>query len=54
MAKRRVHEIAKELGMESKDLVPMLQVMGYDVKSHASSLDEEDADFAYLQMLVNF
>jgi len=46
MAKKRVHEIAKELGMESKELVPKLQAMGYEVKSHASSLEELDAENA--------
>ena len=50
MAKRRVHEIAKELGMESKELVPQLQAMGYEVKSHASSLEEEDAENALAEI----
>jgi translation initiation factor IF-2 len=50
MAKRRVHEIAKELGLESKELVPMLQTLGYIVKSHASSLEEEDAENVLTQI----
>jgi len=43
MSKMRVYEIAKELKIESKDLVAKLQEMGYDVKSHASSLEENVA-----------
>jgi translation initiation factor IF-2 len=46
MAKKRVHEIAKELGMESKELVPKLQALGYEVKSHASALEDLDAENA--------
>jgi translation initiation factor IF-2 len=38
-----VYEIAKEVGIESKALVTRLQAMGYDVRSHASALDELDA-----------
>jgi translation initiation factor IF-2 len=50
MAKKRVHEIAKELGIESKELVPKLQALGYEVKSHASSLEELDAENAVAQI----
>jgi len=39
MSKMRVYEIAKELKTESKVLVTKLQEMGYEVKSHASSLE---------------
>jgi len=41
MAKMRVYEIAKEMKIESRELVIRLQEMGFDVKSHASSLEEE-------------
>ncbi len=44
MAKKRVYELAKELGMQNKELVDWLQARGYDdVKSHSSSLDEDVA-----------
>ncbi|HEY0840834.1 MAG TPA: translation initiation factor IF-2 [Vulgatibacter sp.] len=44
MAKKRVYELAKELGMQNKELVDWLQANGYDdVKSHSSSLDEDVA-----------
>ncbi len=42
MAKIRVYEIAKEVNIESKVLVAKLQAMGYDVKSHASAMDEAE------------
>ncbi|HWV38149.1 MAG TPA: translation initiation factor IF-2 [Vulgatibacter sp.] len=44
MAKKRVYELAKELGMQNRELVDWLQANGYDdVKSHSSSLDEDVA-----------
>ncbi len=36
----RVHELAKELGLSSKDLIDLLARMKVSVKSHSSSLDE--------------
>ena len=36
----RVHELAKELGLSSKDLIDLLGRMKVVVKSHSSSLDE--------------
>lgn len=44
MAKKRVHELAKELGMENKDLIAHLERLGITVKSHASSLDESEVE----------
>ena len=41
MTKTRVHELAKELGWESKELVERLVQDGFDVKSHQSTLDDE-------------
>jgi translation initiation factor IF-2 len=43
MTKVRVYEIAKELGMESRLLLEKLVEQGYDVKSHASAVDETEA-----------
>lgn len=42
MAKTRVHELAKELKMNSKDLLTRLHQIGYTVKSHMSTLEEEE------------
>ena len=44
MAKPRVHEVAKELGLSSKDVLAHLEKIGEPVKSHSSSLDEALAD----------
>jgi translation initiation factor IF-2 len=43
MAKKRIHEIAKEQGVPSKDLLDKLQAAGLDVKAAASSVEESDA-----------
>jgi len=42
MSKTRVHEIAKELGLNSKDLTARLQQMGFSVKNHMSTLEEDE------------
>jgi translation initiation factor IF-2 len=41
MTKMRVHELAKELGMENKELMDVLTSKHIDVKSHMSSLSDE-------------
>ena len=43
MAKLRVYELAKELGLESKELIRKLEKLGVEVRSHMSSLDEDTA-----------
>ena len=49
MSKKRVHEIAKELKdnhgieLDNKAMVSTLAGLGYDVKSHSSSLDDDEA-----------
>lgn len=42
MTKTRVHEIAKELGLNSKELTTRLQQMGFSVKNHMSTLEEDE------------
>ena len=44
MAKPRVHEVAKELGLTSKEVLAHLEKIGQPVKSHSSSLEEALAD----------
>ena len=41
MAKPRVHEVAKELGLSSKEVLAHLEQIGQPAKSHSSSIDEE-------------
>ena len=48
MSKKRVHEIAKELKsfgieLDNKEVVTELAALGYDVKSHSSSLEDDEA-----------
>ncbi|HGK1751530.1 TPA: translation initiation factor IF-2 [Streptococcus pneumoniae] len=40
MSKKRLYEIAKELGKESKEAVARAKELGLDVKSHSSSVEE--------------
>ena len=44
MTKMRVHELAKELGMENKELMDILVKKNVEVKSHMSSLADEVVD----------
>jgi translation initiation factor IF-2 len=51
MSKKRVHEIAKELkafgiDLDNKEVVTELTALGYDVKSHSSSLEDDQATSA--------
>ena len=43
MAKRKVHELAKELEVQSKDILSFLQEKGIEAKAAQSSVDEEAA-----------
>ena len=47
MAKKRVHEIAKERGISSKEVLAVLQAAGLDVKAAASSVDESEIERAF-------
>lgn len=40
MVKKRVHELAKELKIESKEIINRLNQMGINVKSHMSTLED--------------
>jgi len=46
MPKKRVHELAKELGLESKVLIARLEKIGISVKAASSSLDEDEVERA--------
>ena len=52
MSKKRVHELGKTLkehGIElsNQELVEKLHALGYDVKSHSSSLEDDQAQAAF-------
>lgn len=44
MAKMKVHELAKELGLESKELISIVQDLGIECKSHMTSLEDNDIE----------
>lgn len=46
MANIRVYELAKQLGLDNKVLKQILADNGIEVKSHTSSITEEEADRA--------
>jgi translation initiation factor IF-2 len=51
MSKKRVHEIARELKsfgieLDNREVVTELTSLGYDVKSHSSSLEDDQANAA--------
>ncbi len=43
MAKQRVYELARDLGLESKDVLARAQELGLEVKTASSGLDEDGA-----------
>ncbi len=49
-SKIRVNQLARELGMESKELVDFLQKEGFAVRSHSSTLGEEEAELIRKQI----
>ncbi|NLJ72603.1 MAG: translation initiation factor IF-2 [Syntrophomonadaceae bacterium] len=50
MAKIRVHELAKELGLPSRELVSALQKLGLDVKNHMSTMEESQVKWVKNQL----
>ncbi len=45
MAKIRVHELAKELNIPSKDLVRIIKDLGIDVKNHMSTMEDQQGEW---------
>lgn len=44
MSKVRVYELAKEVGLDNKELISKLQSLGVDVRNHMSSVEAPDAE----------
>ncbi|HQK79896.1 MAG TPA: translation initiation factor IF-2 N-terminal domain-containing protein, partial [Syntrophales bacterium] len=44
MSKKRVYELAKELGVENKELIARLEKMGISVKTHSSTLEDSEVE----------
>ena len=43
MGKIKIHELAKEIGMASKDVLEKAKSLGIDVASHLSNVTDEQA-----------
>ena len=43
MSKIRVHELAKKLGRQNREVMDALKAAGVDVKSHMSNIEEDQA-----------
>lgn len=43
MGKIRIHELAKELDVPSKDILDFLEKEGVEASNHMSSIDDKDA-----------
>ena len=44
MTRIRVYELAKELGLTSKDLIEKISDLDLDINSHMSTMEEEEAE----------
>ena len=44
LSKVRVYELAREIGIQSKELVEFLEELGADVKNHMSTVEEDIAE----------
>ncbi|MBE7027899.1 MAG: translation initiation factor IF-2 [Ruminococcaceae bacterium] len=47
MSKVRVHELAKELDTNSKELIALLSEYGFSAKNHMSTLEQEELDIIF-------
>ena len=43
MSKIKIHELAKKLDKQSKEIMDIAKKIGLDIKSHLSTIEEEDA-----------
>ena len=53
MGRMKVHELAKELNMTSKELMDKLIKLNYNVKSHLSTLEEDEVEKIKKQLKEN-
>lgn len=51
MSKKRVYELAKELGLGNKELISRLEKIGIEVRSHSSMLDDSDLEKIQSELL---
>ena len=50
MAKKRIHQIAKELDLASADILHQAKVLGIEVKTASSGLTEEEEELVKLAL----
>ena len=43
LGKIKIHEISKEMGLTSKEIIEKANELGIEAKSHMSSVDEQEA-----------
>ena len=53
MSKIKIHELAKELGVQSKEILEKANRLGFDVKSHLSNIDNEQANTIRKEYIKN-
>jgi translation initiation factor IF-2 len=51
MSKKRVYELAKEMGLENRELISRLEKIGIAVKSHSSTLEDADLERIKTELL---
>ena len=54
MSKVRVHELAKELDFNSKELIALLDGYGFPIKNHMSTLEQEELDIIFETLTQRF
>lgn len=52
MSKKRVYELAKDLGLENRELISRLEKIGIAVKSHSSTLEDDDLERIQAELLA--
>ncbi len=52
MPKKRVYELARDMGLENKELISRLEKIGIAVKSHSSTLEESDMERIKAELFV--
>ena len=52
MSKKRVYELAKDLGLENRELISRLEKIGIAVKSHSSTLEDGDLERIQAELLA--
>ena len=52
LGKMKIHELAKEIDKTSKDIITVAQELGIEVKSHMSSLEDNEIKLVKEKLLA--